>query len=76
MTPMDCSKSPKAIRMADKKKIDKRMEAKTVVQLKHMFEMELRQIKDANNIDMLMFVGIDGRIFASIIPHLFGPMQF
>ncbi|MCK5309330.1 MAG: hypothetical protein KAJ33_06430 [Thermoplasmata archaeon] len=62
--------------MADKKKIDKRMEAKTVVQLKHMFEMELRQIKDDNDIDMLMFVGIDGRIFASIIPPILDSVQF
>ena len=62
--------------MADKKKIDKRMEAKTVVQLKHMFDMELRQIKEANGIDMLMFVGIDGRIFASIIPPILNPIQF
>ena len=62
--------------MVDKKKLDKRMEAKTVVQLKHMFEMELRQIKDDNNIDMLMFVGIDGRIFASIIPPILNPIQF
>ena len=62
--------------MVEKKKIDKRMEAKTVVQLKHMFEMELRQIKEDNGIDMLMFVGIDGRIFASIIPPILDPIQF
>ncbi len=62
--------------MAEKKKIDKRMEAKTVVQLKHMFDMELRHIKEDNDIDMLMFVGIDGRIFASIIPPILNPIQF
>ena len=62
--------------MVEKKKIDKRMEAKTVVQLKHMFEMELRHIKDDNGIDILMFVGIDGRIFASIIPPILDPIQF
>ncbi len=62
--------------MVDKKKIDKRMEAKTVVQLKHMFEMELRHIKEDNGIDLLMFVGIDGRIFASIIPPILDPVQF
>ena len=62
--------------MVEKKKIDKRMEAKTVVQLKHMFEMELRQIREDNGIDMLMFVGIDGRIFASIIPPILDPIQF
>jgi hypothetical protein len=60
----------------DKKKIDKRMEAKTVVQLKHMFEMELKRIKDDNGIDMLMFVGVDGRIFTSIIPPELTPIQF
>lgn len=62
--------------MVEKKKIDKRMEAKTVVQLKHMFEMELRHIKEENGIDLLMFVGIDGRIFASIIPPILNPIQF
>ena len=62
--------------MVEKKKIDKRMEAKTVVQLKHMFEMELRQIKEDNDIDMLIFVGIDGRIFASIIPPILDALQF
>ena len=62
--------------MVENQKIDKRMEAKTVVQLKHMFEMELRRIKDDNGIDILMFVGIDGRIFASIIPPILNPVQF
>ncbi|MBA3044905.1 MAG: hypothetical protein KKH41_07985 [Candidatus Thermoplasmatota archaeon] len=62
--------------MVEKKKIDKRMEAKTVVQLKHMFDMELRRIKDDNNIDIIMFVGIDGRIFASLIPTILDSVQF
>ncbi|MDO9538341.1 MAG: hypothetical protein Q7J68_08505 [Thermoplasmata archaeon] len=62
--------------MVEKKKIDKRMEAKTVVQLKHMFDMELRRIKEDNKIDIIMFVGIDGRIFASIIPPMLDPVQF
>ncbi|MFO7619034.1 MAG: hypothetical protein R6W91_05205 [Thermoplasmata archaeon] len=62
--------------MVEKKKIDKRMEAKTVVQLKHMFDMELKRIKDDNKIDIIMFVGIDGRIFASIIPPTLDPLQF
>ncbi len=62
--------------MVDHKKIDKRMEAKTVVQLKHMFDMELKRIKDDNGIDIIMFVGVDGRIFASIIPQMLDPVQF
>jgi hypothetical protein len=62
--------------MVEKKKIDKRMEAKTVVQLKHMFDMELRRIKEDNKVDIIMFIGIDGRIFASIIPTILDPNQF
>jgi len=62
--------------MVEKKKIDKRMEAKTVVQLKHMFDMELKRIKEDNGIDIVMFVGVDGRIFASIIPQMLDPVQF
>jgi predicted regulator of Ras-like GTPase activity (Roadblock/LC7/MglB family) len=63
-------------RMAAEKKIDKRMEAETIVQLKHMLEMELRRIQEANQVDMIMFVGIDGRIFASLIPQLLDGPQF
>jgi len=62
--------------MADRKKIDKRMEASTVVQLKYMLEMELRRIKETNGIDMIMFIGIDGRIFSSLIPPLLEAPQF
>jgi predicted regulator of Ras-like GTPase activity (Roadblock/LC7/MglB family) len=62
--------------MANNKKIDKRMEAETVVQLKHMLEMELKRIQDANQVDIIMFVGIDGRIFSSLIPQLLDGSQF
>lgn len=57
-------------------KIDKRMEAKTVVQLKYMLEMELTQIKEENKIDIMMFMGIDGRVFSSIIPPILNAPQF
>ena len=62
--------------MANQKNIDKRMEASTVVQLKYMLEMELKRIKEKNNIDMIMFIGIDGRIFSSLIPQLLDAPQF
>jgi hypothetical protein len=62
--------------MADQKKIDKRMDASTVVQLKHMLEMELSRIKENNGVDMIMFIGIDGRIFSSQIPPLLDAPQF
>lgn len=62
--------------MVERKKIDKRMEAETVVQLKHMLEIELKRIQEANDIDIIMFVGIDGRIFSSIIPPMLNATQF
>jgi hypothetical protein len=62
--------------MVERKKIDKRMEAETVVQLKHMLEMELKRIQERDGIDILMFVGIDGRVFASLIPPILDPVQF
>ncbi|KYK26917.1 MAG: hypothetical protein AYK23_00560 [Candidatus Proteinoplasmatales archaeon SG8-5] len=62
--------------MASDKKIDKRMEAETVVQLKHMLEMELKRIQETNKVDIIMFVGIDGRIFSSLIPQLLDGTQF
>ena len=62
--------------MVEKKNIDKRMEAKTVVQLKHMLEMELQNIKDKNNIEILMCQGVDGRVFSSLIPPVLDAPQF
>ena len=62
--------------VVEQKKIDKRMEAKTVVQLKHMLEMELSTIKEENQIDIFMFMGVDGRIFQSLIPPILDASQF
>ncbi len=62
--------------MVDQKNIDKRMEAKNVVQLKHMLVMELNQVKEENDIDIVMFMGVDGRVFSSIIPPILDAPQF
>lgn len=62
--------------MVEQKQIDKRMEAKTVVQLKHMLEMELSTIKEENQIDIFMFLGVDGRVFQSLIPPILDAPQF
>ena len=62
--------------MVDQKNIDKRMEAKNVVQLKHMLVMELNQLKEENDIDIMMFMGVDGRVFSSIIPPILDAPQF
>ena len=58
------------------KRIDKRMEAETVSLLKHMLEMELRRTREENDLDIILFIGVDGRIFSSYIPPSLNPKQY
>jgi len=58
------------------KKMDKTLEAEDVTLLKHMLNMELKHLQEKNDIDIMMFVGVDGRIFASLIPPQLTPPQF
>jgi hypothetical protein len=44
------------------------MEAQDVGMLKYLLETELIRLKDETNIDLAMFMGIDGRMFSSYIP--------
>ncbi len=62
--------------MAERKDIDKRMEAGTATMLKHMLDIELRNVKDRNEVDAVMFMGIDGRMFSSSIPVELTPPQY
>jgi hypothetical protein len=63
--------------MAEKKKdIDKRMEAGTATMLKHMLDIELRNVMERNDVDAVMFMGIDGRTFSSKIPVDLTPPQY
>lgn len=50
------------------KNIDKRMQAGTATMLKHMLDIELRNVQERNDVDAVMFMGVDGRIFSSKIP--------
>ncbi|UCD92685.1 MAG: hypothetical protein JSV43_01855 [Methanobacteriota archaeon] len=59
-----------------KKEIDKRMEAGTATMLKHMLDLELRKVKEENDIDAVMFMGVDGRMFSSDIPVELTPQQY
>lgn len=59
-----------------RKDIDKRMEAGTATMLKHMLDMELRKVKEANSVDAIMFMGVDGRMFCSNIPVDLNPQQY
>lgn len=58
------------------KKMDKTLEAEDVTLLKHMLNMELKHMREENNIDILMFIGVDGRVFSSLIPPQLTPPQF
>jgi len=56
--------------------VDKTMGAETVGHLKHMLETELRRCREENDLDIAMFLGVDGRIFASSIPNELQPPQY
>jgi len=48
--------------------LDKTLEAQDVGMLKYLLDTELHRLKDEAKIDLALFMGIDGRIFASYIP--------
>lgn len=58
------------------KDIDKRMEAGTATMLKHMLDIELRNVKEKDDVDAVLFMGVDGRIFSSNIPFDLSPPQY
>ena len=57
-------------------KVDKTMGAETVGHLKHMLETELKRCREENVLDIAMFLGVDGRIFASSIPNELDPREY
>lgn len=59
-----------------KKELDRRMEAENVSQLKYMLEIELKNLMNRTDIDMNLFIGVDGRIFTSSIPDNLTPQQY
>ena len=56
--------------------VDKTMGAETVGHLKLLLETELRRTREDNHLDLAMFLGVDGRIFASSIPEELDPRQY
>jgi predicted regulator of Ras-like GTPase activity (Roadblock/LC7/MglB family) len=48
--------------------MEKTMEARDVGMLKYLLDTELSRLKDETHIDLALFMGVDGRIFASHIP--------
>lgn len=57
-------------------RVDKTMGAATVGHLKHLLETELRRAREGNDLDIAMFLGVDGRIFASSIPNQLDPREY
>ena len=56
--------------------IDKTMGADTVGHLKHLLETELKRAREESNLDIALFLGVDGRIFSSSIPHRLDPREY
>jgi hypothetical protein len=59
-----------------KKRIDKTLDAENAMLLKHLLDMELRRLREDNGIDIVLFIGVDGRTFASQIPNGLSAPQF
>lgn len=57
-------------------KVDKTMGAETVGHLKLLLETELQRCREENALDIAMFLGVDGRIFASSIPNELNPREY
>jgi len=57
-------------------KVDKTMGAETVGHLKLLLETELGHCREDNGLDIAMFLGVDGRIFASSIPNELNPREY
>ena len=57
-------------------KVDKTMGAETVGHLKLLLETELQRCREDNALDIAMFLGVDGRIFASSIPNELNPREY
>lgn len=57
-------------------KVDKTMGAETVGHLKLLLETELGRCREDNALDIAMFLGVDGRIFASSIPNELNPREY
>lgn len=56
--------------------VDKTMGADTAGHLKHMLETALRRAREESDLDIAMFLGVDGRIFASSIPNELDPREY
>lgn len=54
----------------------KTLEAEDIGLLRHLLEIELRRLHEEAEIDIILFMGIDGRIFSSYIPTILNTRQY
>ena len=54
----------------------KTLEAEDISLLRHLLEMELRRLHEEADIDIILFMGVDGRIFSSYIPFTLNTQQY
>ncbi len=54
----------------------KTLEAEDIGLLRHLLEIELRRLHEEGDIDIILFMGVDGRIFSSYIPTILNTRQY
>jgi hypothetical protein len=57
-------------------RVEKTMEAESTGLLSHLIQTALDRVREENKFDIVMFLGIDGRIFCSSIPNLLDSAQY
>ncbi len=58
------------------KKLDKTLEARDVTLLRSLLHLSITRLRDEGNIDIILFVGVNGRIFDSIIPEVLNAKEY
>src|SRR2546427_12080366 len=56
--------------------VDKTVGSDTVGHMKPLLETELKRAREESNLDLAMFLGVDGRIFSSSIPNQLDPREY
>jgi predicted regulator of Ras-like GTPase activity (Roadblock/LC7/MglB family) len=56
--------------------LKKTLEAKDVGLLKHMLAMEMKRLTKQADVDIVMFLGVDGRMFSSFVPTKLNMRQY
>ncbi len=58
------------------KKLEKTLEARDVTLLRSLLHLSIMRLKEEGNIDLILFVGVNGRIFDSLIPEVLDAKEY